>query len=98
MSEDYTRKNDDVVARIDQKLTDFLLVYERDWQHTKAWRDAYLKRMDEMKTDIESLKLTRENARWPIRIGAFVVGAPMAIWISVRMNKIYDRLLDIISR
>jgi hypothetical protein len=98
MSEDYNRKNDEIVARIDQKLTDFLKVYERDWQHTKAWRDAYFKRMEEMKKDIESLQRTRQNAIWPLRLGVFLVGAPMAVWVSVRMNRLYDRLLDVIAR
>lgn len=38
---DEIRKDDLIVERLDQKFTDFLERYERDWKDTQAWRKAH---------------------------------------------------------
>lgn len=46
MSEDM-RKDDVIIERLDQKFTDFLERYEKDWQHTQTWRNYHDKMIKE---------------------------------------------------
>lgn len=48
MNQGEGRRQDDIVlAELCIQFKDFLDRYERDWRHTKEWRDAHWRIMDE---------------------------------------------------
>lgn len=82
---DECRKDDVIIERLDQKFTDFLERYEKDWQHTQSWRKYHDQAIQEHSDFINEFKPIYKKAL--LAVGLILSGS-IALGVKTFWNHI----------